>query len=145
MSIPISQHLSLDEFACHDGTPYPAEWIAERLTPLCTVLEAVREGCGARPITILSGYRTPVHNAELRAADGSGTGVASQSQHLYGRAADIRVEGMAPSDVHQVVLTLYRARRIVIGGLGIYPGWVHVDIREQEPMGHLARWTGAGV
>jgi len=141
----ISPHFTLDEFRCHDGTPYPAEWIDERLRPLCAALEALRADLGGRGITILSGYRTPAHNKALRDADGSGSGVAKNSQHVQGRAADITVEGIAPSDVHRAALKLIRSGAMQAGGLGLYRGWVHIDVRPRPADGHLAQWTGAGA
>lgn len=145
MSEPITPHFSIEEFRCHDGTEYPQEWVVDRLTPLCAALEAIRDALGGHPIRILSGYRTPAHNEALRDADGSGTGVAKNSQHVVGRAADITVDGLAPSDVHATILQLDEAGSIQIGGLGLYRGWVHIDVRERLADGHLARWTGAGV
>ena len=143
-AIYVTQHFSIDEFDCHDGTPYPPGWIETRLLPLCQLLEVVREACDGHPITILSGYRTEEHNEALREADGSGTGVAKNSQHIQGKAADIRVEGLAPSDVYKAVMALYKAGKIpLLGGCGLYTRWVHVDIRQQD--GHLARWMGQGV
>ena len=145
MTFPITPHFDVGEFRCHDGTEYPAEWIATRLRPLCVALEVIRAECGHRAVTILSGYRTEAHNAALRDADGSGSGVAKNSQHIQGRAADITVEGMAPSDVHATVLRLVESKQIAIGGLGLYRGWIHVDIRERPEDGHLAVWNGPGV
>lgn len=145
MSIPVTAHFSIDEFNCHDGTPYPREWIGDRLLPLCRVLEALRDELGGKPVTILSGYRTPAHNEALRDADGSGTGVAKNSQHLVGRAADITVKGCTPAEVHEALLRLDAAGKIGIGGLGLYQRWVHVDIRDRAADGHLARWNGPGV
>ncbi len=144
MSIPITMHLTLDEFASHDGVPYPGEWIKDRLLPLCHALEAIRLDLGGHPMTIVSGFRTAAHNAALRDADGSGTGVAQNSQHLLGRAADIAVDGIAPSDVHACALRLFKAGIIEIGGIGLYNGWVHVDVRERPESGHLAQWDGTG-
>lgn len=137
MSIPITQHFTVDEFCCHDGTPYPVDWISERLLPLCTALEFLRGDLGGRAITILSGYRSPAHNAAV--------GGAQRSQHMEGRAADITVDSTAPSDVHAALLRLFEAGEIEIGGLGLYPSWVHVDVRPRPVNGHLARWTGTGV
>ena len=146
MPTTASPHFLADEFRCHDGTPYPPDWVAERLTPLCAALEAIRDELGGRAIRILSGYRTQAHNDALRTSDGSGTGVAQNSQHIQGRAADIAVDGVSPSDVHAAVLRLYAAGRLPqLGGLGLYRGWVHVDVRPRAADGHLARWTGAGV
>jgi len=140
----LTAHFTVEEFHCHDGTLYPPEWIDERLRPLCAALEAIREACGGRPVRILSGYRTATYNEGLRSSDGSGTGVAKNSQHIQGRAADIAVEGMAPSDVHAATLTLYGQGKLEIGGLGLYRGWIHVDVRERVG-GHLAQWNGPGV
>lgn len=135
MSLAITQHFDLSEFASHDGVSYPAEWIADRLKPLCEMLEIVRETLGGRAITILSGYRSPAHNKAV--------GGASASQHMAGRAADIQVNGIAPSDVHRCALQLFNDGKIQLGGIGLYPGWVHLDIRPW--IGHLAMWDGAKV
>jgi uncharacterized protein YcbK (DUF882 family) len=132
----ITQHFGLSEFESHDGEPYPAAWIDERLRPLCAVLEALRVRLGA-PITILSGYRSPAHNLAV--------GGAQHSQHMEGRAADITVADVEPTAVHAALLDLADQGRIEIGGLGLYPSWVHVDVRPRPSDGHLARWTGSGV
>lgn len=146
MSLALTPHFSVGEFRCHDGTPYPPEWIDERLRPLCAVLETIREACDGRRVTILSGYRTPAYNEGLRDADGSGTGVAKRSQHLEGRAADIAVDGLTPSEVCAALRTLLKAGRLPqLGGYGLYTGWVHVDVRPKDADGHVARWLGAGV
>lgn len=134
MSIPVTQHFSLDEFQSHDGQAYPSGWIVERLKPLCDVLEAVRRACGDRPMYVVSGYRSPTHNAAV--------GGAQHSQHMEGRAADVTVDGLAPSDIHAAVLGLYRDGQIPqLGGLGLYVGWVHVDVRPRVG-DHLAQWRG---
>lgn len=133
----ITDHFTLEEFNCHDQTKYPPEWVATRLTPLCAMLEVVRSAFG-RPVVIISGYRSPAHNAAV--------GGASASQHMQGMAADIAVVNVSPADVHAKVLGLYAAGNLpLLGGLGQYTGWNHLDIRPQEPAGHLAQWTGAGV
>ena len=146
----ISRHFRLSEFAQHpkpewgeefaDGEPYPDGWIYERLTQLCEVLELIREGCGDRPMQVISGYRSVAYNAEMYRRAGR---PPTDSQHSEGRAADIEVEGLPPGSVHAVALDLYRAKRIQIGGLGLYVGFVHVDTRTQVPAGHLAQWSGS--
>lgn len=138
----VTPHFHIEEFRCRDGAPYPSTWLDARLRPLCAALESIREACGGHSLVILSGYRTPAHNESLRTKDGSGSGVAKDSQHVHGRAADITIEGMAPADVHAVILSLDGAGKIKIGGLGRYAGWCHVDVRQRPPDGHLARWTG---
>lgn len=132
----ITPHFTLGEFSSHDGVRYPDEWVEDRLVALCHVLERLREELGGAAITIVSGYRSPAHNAKV--------GGASASQHMQGRAADIVVKGCTPVEVHTAVLRLFTDKQIEIGGLGLYLGWVHVDIRPRPDSGHLAQWTGAG-
>ncbi len=131
----ITEHFSLDEFKQPErhGCPevaYPAEWVPDRLTPLCTVLEAIRAFFG-KPITILSGYRSPAYNTAV--------GGKKASQHLQGKAADITVEGVSAADVHEAILKLHKQGKIKLGGLGKYPGFTHVDVRDGQ---RLARWDG---
>ena len=111
MGTLISPHFCFEEFACHDGTPYPAEWIDERLRPLGTALERLRAELGERPVHIVSGFRSPSHNAAVRGA--------KKSQHVAGRAADFTVAGVTPAKVHAALLRLFRAAAVDIGGLGL--------------------------
>jgi uncharacterized protein YcbK (DUF882 family) len=135
---------------CRDGTPYPDEWV-DRLVLLLGALDTIREAWG-RPIVIVSGYRTEAHNSAI-----SGAG---QSQHVRGRAADIRPlkKGLVSGDIHDLhrtVNSLLKAGRLeAVGGVGVYPlirdgkskllfpGWVHVDTRPRPENGHIARWEG---
>ncbi|MBX6322896.1 MAG: DUF882 domain-containing protein [Rhodospirillaceae bacterium] len=77
---------------------------------------------GGRRFAVISGYRSPKTNAMLAALDGSG--VAKNSLHMSGRAIDIRVDGLALTDLRQTAIALGR------GGVGFYPrsDFVHVDI-----------------
>jgi len=142
MSTQITEHFTLEEFACHDGTPYPQEWVADRLTPLCQMLEVVRAAASAKfghdaPMHTLCGYRTEAYNQHLI---DTGHGAASGSQHQFGRATDTTMFSLPPANLHALFLELYRAGKIpALGGLGIYPGWVHADIRERVN-GHLSQW-----
>ena len=131
----VSEHFQDHEFAQRAGhgcasALYPADWIAPRLAPLCKALERIRSEFGGAVITILSGYRSPAYNAAI--------GGAPKSQHMEGRAADIVVHGVAPSEVYDRILALYHCGEIEIGGLGKYPGFTHVDVRG----GALATWQG---
>ena len=75
-STALSPHFCVREFRCKDGSdPVFID------TALAELLERIREHFG-KPVTITSAYRTPAHNAKA--------GGAKFSQHLYGRAADIR-------------------------------------------------------
>ncbi|MDD5210853.1 MAG: DUF882 domain-containing protein [Sulfuricurvum sp.] len=67
-----------------------------------------------KPIILTSGYRTEHTNNMTE-------GAAVNSMHLYGKAADIHMEGI-PIDY------LARLLRLSGGaGIGIYSGFVHVD------------------
>lgn len=114
------------ELRCRDGSD--TVMVDEALT---VVLQCIREHFG-KPVTITSGYRTAAHNATV--------GGAKSSQHLLGRAADIRVEGVSVEDVAAYAESLMPDW----GGVGRYPvkagratGWVHVDTRADK-----ARWRG---
>ena len=112
------------------STPVP-EHLMGNLRRLAQNLQVLRDYLDL-PITINSGYRTPDHNASI--------GGARNSQHLVAKAADIHVAGMTPSQVYCAVLRLIGAGRMEEGGLGIYTGHVHYDVR-----GAKARWTGGGA
>ena len=114
------------EFRCKDGTD--TVMVDEVLT---VVLQCIREHFG-KAVTITSGYRTPAHNAAV--------GGAKSSQHLLGRAADIRVQGVSVENVAAYAESLMPDW----GGVGRYPvkagrttGWVHLDTRAEK-----ARWRG---
>lgn len=125
------------EFACHDGTPYPLEW-GDRLIKLCAQLEIIR-AAWAGPIVVVSGYRTDAYNRRI--------GGALRSQHVEGRAADIRpVSAGSIHDFASLVGQLINNGQLPdVGGFGVYPGWVHVDVRDKPPGGHVASWTGNGI
>ena len=129
----VTDHFSVGEFACRDGRMYPQDWIQDRLRPLCNQLEVIRAAI-ALPIIIVSGYRSPGHNAAV--------GGAKASQHMVGRAADIRVADMSAGLLHAKIIDLHGQGAIQIGGLGLYKTWVHVDIRAGIK---LAQWAGPGV
>ena len=153
----VTEHLSVEEFACRDGTPYPARWVDTRLRRLCEALEELRATClevvgptdstGRRlrcRLRVLSGYRTPAYNRKI--------GGARKSRHMSGDAADVVFEWWSedaqkwvllfPERVHELALALLDVGAVRLGGLGAYPGFTHVDVR---PGGRLARWRGKRV
>ena len=120
--IPQSPHFKLSEFKCHNGKPVPPEYYGN-LRKLMSMLEEIRTACGDRPITIVSGYRTPDYNKKV--------GGASKSQHKYAAAADIKVAGLSPSEVYAKCNTIVGNR----GGVGKYTTFTHIDVR-----GYRSRW-----
>jgi uncharacterized protein YcbK (DUF882 family) len=81
------------------------------------------------PFQIISGYRSPVTNAMLHARS---EGVAEHSQHMIGKASDIRIQGVDLARLHQAALAQGA------GGVGFYPvsNFVHVDVAR------VRTWTG---
>jgi uncharacterized protein YcbK (DUF882 family) len=73
-----------------------------------------------KPFQIISGYRSPFTNAQLRK---NSHGVAEHSYHLQGRAIDIRVEGVSSKTIRNTALAMAQ------GGVGYYPrnNFVHLD------------------
>jgi uncharacterized protein YcbK (DUF882 family) len=81
----------------------------------------------SRPFQVISGYRSPRTNAQLRARS---QGVAGGSLHMKGQAIDIRLSDVPLPKLHAAALAAAR------GGVGYYPtsNFVHVDT------GRVRRW-----
>ena len=76
---------------------------------------------------VISAYRSPATNEMLRRRSG---GVARNSQHLLGKAIDVRLTDLDTAELRDVALSLKR------GGVGHYSesDFVHVD------SGRVRRW-----
>ncbi len=91
-------------------------------------LFSIQEKLGStKEIMMVSGYRSPETNAQLREA---GVGVAKRSLHMKGRAMDFRIPGLNLRQVHKATLAS------TIGGVGYYgrSGYIHMDT------GRKRRW-----
>lgn len=123
----LTKNFAREEFACNDQarTSVPAQYYTN-VQQLANNLQVLRDTLG-KPVHILSGYRTPAHNAAV--------GGAKASQHLVAKAGDLRVEGMTPAQLHAQIEELIAAGKMKQGGLGLYPTFVHYDVR-----GVKARW-----
>lgn len=107
----LSPHFSRHEFDCHDGQ------IAHPDPELVQCLERLRAAIGNKPIVIISGYRDRAYNKSI--------GGATDSQHIYNRAADL----------HEGVATVAQALAAGFRGVGYCNGWaVHVDVRPGHPV-----------
>ena len=120
-----TKNFSLKEFASKDGAE-PTPDVLENLRELAKNLQVIRDYFG-KPIKINSGYRSPEHNRSI--------GGAKNSQHVKGRAADIVITGVPPKQLAAELEKLIAAKKIKQGGIGIYPNFLHYDIR-----GTKARW-----
>lgn len=136
----------LDELVCKDAarTPYPAVWRETRWPELRDTCNVVRAAYG-RALLVVSGYRTPDYNRAV--------GGASSSQHVAGRAVDLRPARMPPLDawqlvdfqeidrLHQLTLRLHAEGKLpALGGLGVYARWIHIDTRPDRRGANIARW-----
>ena len=101
--------------------------ISVHLLDTLALLHAKMES--SQPFDVISGYRSPLTNAMLR-AEGPHSGVASNSLHMQGMAMDIRLPGRTLSALRDAALGQHA------GGVGYYPAsdFVHVDV------GRIRRW-----
>jgi zinc D-Ala-D-Ala carboxypeptidase len=118
----LTKSFSRHEFACHcgcGGTDVEGELVEH--------LQELRDLIG-QPVIVVSGFRCQAHNTAV--------GGATRSQHLLGRAADVRVRAMSPIEIKRLAETIDAFRD---GGIGLYSAFVHLDVRPNGP----ARWQGA--
>lgn len=126
-----SLHLSWDELACRDGTPYPRAW-ADRAAHLAAVFEDLRAALGGDPIQIGSAYRTARHNRRC--------GGGRRSQHLQGRALDCTPPAAMFLHTFRAAARHYADHDLRIGGIGLYRWGVHIDTRPRHA-GRLVVWN----
>lgn len=89
---------------------------------LVEILQNIRDHFG-KPVHVSSAYRCSAWNKAV--------GGESNSYHRYGRAADIKVEGIAPAEVAKY------AESMGVLGIGLYETdadgyFVHVDTRSEK-------------
>lgn len=94
-----------------------------------------QEGYDSEGFYVREGHRHPHYNYTR--------GGASQSQHIYGKAADLVIEdinrdGSITDEDKDICLELLEELVGNKGGMGLYPGTmtIHIDTR-----GHRARWN----
>lgn len=112
----LSRNFSRAEFASKCGRPGHDTVDAE----LIAVLQQIRDHFD-RPVTILSGNRSPEHNRAV--------GGAANSQHLKGRAADITVADATPKEVADFVTETFG-----MVSVGRYKTFTHIDTRTGGPV-----------
>jgi len=99
----------------------PNDEVIENLRLLCVnVLQPLRDKTG-KNIIISSGYRCKRLNTSI--------GGASNSQHLIGEAADIKVEGMKPFEVCKLIIDLNLPFDQIIEEFGV---WTHVSFSKRN-------------
>ena len=121
----LTKNFNLSEFACKDGSETPAHLIPN-IQKLAENLQVLRDFLGCS-IHINSGYRSPAYNKKI--------GGATFSQHVQGKAADIRTDKYTPEQIHAAVLKLISEGKVAFKGVGLYDSFVHIDVRDIP-----ARW-----
>lgn len=118
----LTKNFKEEEFICKCGKckEVPLH-LKENLILLCQQLEKIRFYTG--PIIINSGVRCLEHNKKV--------GGVKDSQHLLGRAADIRVKNMYIEDLYNRIQELRRQEIIKIGYIQQYKTnkFIHIDVR----------------
>lgn len=107
---------------CHRKNRLPPQSIWENVAPLVAALDAIRAELGYS-VRITNCYRAPPYN--------SCVGGVSSSQHLNFKAADF-VCDQGNSAAWASAAKVVRDRGKFSGGIGIYSGFVHVDVRGEN-------------
>jgi uncharacterized protein YcbK (DUF882 family) len=110
----------LADFRTGDATVMDAE--------LLDVIYDVQTSLGSHgTFEVISAYRSPETNEMLRS---SSSGVAKNSQHVLGKAIDVRLRDVDTDDLRDAAIKLHR------GGVGYYKDsdFVHMDT------GRVRRW-----
>jgi uncharacterized protein YcbK (DUF882 family) len=121
----LTNNFSLEEFECKCGCVMP-EFVKKNVQELAENLQVIRDAYGR--IDLTNSYRCKDHNADV--------GGSVNSQHLKGKAADIKSKAVSPSEIATIVDDLMKSEKFKLGGIGIYNTFTHVDIR-----GTRARWS----
>ena len=123
MSAMLSEHFSVDEWACK-GKACCGHSCPDPSLKLMMGLEELRAMTPQKILRINCGYRCNEHNAEM--------GGAPESYHPRNMAADVSSPGMSGK---QLALQAEGIDAFRHGGIGVYPDRIHVDI------GPMRRWT----
>jgi hypothetical protein len=97
------------------------------------LLQPARNVLGPLSITPRGGVRLGAFNVW--------SGGAKHSQHPLCKAADIKSATLSPERLRRALLRLWATGVINLGGIGLYPTFVHVDIRDRLPGQIPARWS----
>jgi uncharacterized protein YcbK (DUF882 family) len=102
--------------------------VADMDPHLLDLIYDLREATGSESTyEVISAYRSPATNDMLRQRSG---GVAKNSQHLLGKAIDVRLSDVDLTELRDTAIAMQR------GGVGYYasPNFVHIDT------GRVRRW-----
>ena len=126
----LTKNFHLLEFCCNDGVGVPSIYL-DNVKKLANNLQVLRDELNS-PIVINSAYRHTAYNKRINGV--------KNSQHLTASASDINVKGFTPEEVAETILKLIKSGKMDEGGVGLYNGFVHYDIR-----GKKARWDNSSL
>jgi hypothetical protein len=112
---PITTHFRWSEAVCRHCDRIPGEKVVQETAEW---LELVRAALGGLPVTCNSWCRCDYWNEQV--------GGAPNSFHPKGMAVDITVRGLSPTELWRKCKALQK--KGLIGGVGRYPSFVHVDL-----------------
>ena len=122
----MTENFKQSEFVCKCGKckDIPVH-LKDNIWHLSNELEKIRTALG-KPIIINSGIRCPEHNKRV--------GGVKNSQHILGKAVDIRVKNMKAKDLYNFIKKLESMKLVYIGYMKLYEkeGFVHYDIRDKK-------------
>tara|TARA_R100001163_G_scaffold11614_4_gene10638 strand:- start:17742 stop:18134 length:393 start_codon:yes stop_codon:yes gene_type:complete len=126
----MTKNFNIEEFECKGNLKgcdcQMPDDVYNNIQELAENLQIVRDML-QEPIKVNSGWRCEKYNRKIKGA--------KRSQHLLGKAADIRIKDLTPDEVANAIDKLQEGGFIKKGGLGRYNSFTHYDIR-----GRKARW-----
>ncbi len=127
----LTKNFSRREFACHDGTPWPAEE-QEALERIASTCQIIRDAWGG-PVRVVSAYR-PLWYKNQVDKPRSQHAARNQSKDTPPCAVDLEPGEYGHADdrdrLYRMIRRLMELGHIPKGGLGRYPGsFTHVDDR----------------
>ena len=121
----MTKNFNIKEFECKCGCKMP-EFVKKNIIELAENLQVIRDVVGKLNLT--NAYRCKEHNADV--------GGATNSQHLKGKAADVKSKEYDVLEMSKIIEGLIKSEKIDQGGLGLYNTFTHYDTR-----GTRARWS----
>lgn len=122
MANDLSKNFSRREFACRCGCGFNAVDYE-----LIYVLEFLRFYFNVA-IIVNCGARCEKHNKSKE------VGGQPNSQHLIGKAADIKIKGFQPLAIYELLCQIFPNKY----GIGLYDKFIHIDVRSGA-----ARWNNS--
>ncbi|MCP5535772.1 MAG: DUF882 domain-containing protein [Akkermansiaceae bacterium] len=105
----------------------PPRSMWKKMGPTLKVIDQMAYQMGLPVREIISAYRSPSYNAAVRGEP--------LSFHRINIATDVVFHGASPAHVASVARFLRDRKSGFVGGIGTYPGFVHIDTR-----GYKADW-----